>query len=77
MSGRRGGERGRDKNVSKTGNKLKVRVKGASHYVVRDKGQLWVLPQEVEKVLNWRRDKRRKKILTRQESQPPDPPGAE
>ena len=56
MSGGRGGERGRDKSMSKRGNKLKVRVKGARHYGVRDNGQIWVLPQKVEEVLNWRRD---------------------
>ena len=46
------------------------------HYVVRDKGQLWVLPPEVEKVLNWRRDQKRKNMLAMWEPPPPGPPGA-
>ena len=54
-----------------------MKVEGARRYVVRSNGQIWVLPQGIEEVLNWRRDQRRRKMLARWESTPPGPPGTE
>ena len=64
--GRSGGRRKRTQ--------LKVRRRGGVKLITRRDGSSWLLPQDKEEELTWRRELRRRKQLARWESPSPGPP---